>query len=150
MSRKKIIWTVLLLVLACAALYGYKEYTRRNKDLLYTKPDFKFTAPALLAVFEKNDPAAGILYNGKIVEITGQLKAVEKDERSYVTLVIADSAGASSIRCSMDTSHVINTEILHAPMNITVRGACTGYNKDEMGLGSDLILNRAVLIDPKK
>jgi uncharacterized protein (DUF1330 family) len=149
MKRKKIILLLLLLAAVAAAWYGYKEYTRTNKDLASAKADFVLAATDLIKEYESNDAASAEKYNGKIVEISGQVKAVEKDDKGYCTVVIGDNTSMSSVRCAIDSTHQDKATGLINQSSVTVRGACTGYNKDEMGLGSDIILNRCVLINKK-
>jgi hypothetical protein len=55
----------------------------------------------------------------------------------------------SAIRCAIDSVHKDRVTGLINQSSVTIRGACTGYNKDEMGLGSDIILNRCVVINKK-
>jgi uncharacterized protein YyaL (SSP411 family) len=150
MSRKKIIWSIVLVAAAGAGLYAYKEYNRTNKDLRYTKPDFIVLATGLISEYEANDSLANRKYNGKVVEISGPVKKIEKDEEGYYTIVLGDSSSLSSVRCSMDTSHQADAAVLMAGSSAIVRGSCTGFNKDEMGLGSDVILNRCAVINKKE
>lgn len=147
MNRKKIFLLLFLLAAVAAAWYGYKEYTRTNKDLASAKADFVLAATDLIKEYESNDAASAEKYNGKILEISGQVKAVEKDDKGYYTVVIGDNNSMSSIRCAIDSTHQNKATSLINQSSVTVRGACTGYNKDEMGLGSDIILNRCAVIN---
>jgi hypothetical protein len=146
MKRKKIIWLTVLIVALAGAWYGYKEYTRTNKDLLDVKAGFILPAVDLIKEYESNDSAATKKYNGKIVEVNGSVKKVETDEQGYYTIVLGDTARLSSVRCSMDSTHQKDAANIVEGSSVTIRGACTGFNKDEMGLGSDVILNRSVII----
>jgi hypothetical protein len=146
MSRKKIILLLILIAIAVAAWYGYREYSRTNKDLKNVRPDFIVNASDLIKEFESGDSAAAKKYNGQILEVTGFVKNIDKDDQGYYTLVLGDTSGLSSVRCSMDTSHQSDAASLIAGSSAIVRGACTGFNKDDMGLGSDVILNRCAII----
>lgn len=149
MKRKKIILLLLLLAVAVVAWYGYKEYTRTNKDIATVKADFVLTSTEFIKEYESNDAVSAEKYNGKILEISGQVKAVEKDDKGYYTVVMGDNTSMSSVRCAIDSTHQDKATGLINQSSVTVRGACTGYNKDEMGLGSDIILNRCVIINKK-
>jgi hypothetical protein len=150
MTRKKIIWIILLVAAAGGGLYAYKEYNRTNKDLRHAKPDFIVLANGLISEYESNDSLANKKYNGKVVEISGPVKKIEKDEKGFYTVVLGDISSMSSVRCSIDTAHQEDAAVLTAGSSAIVRGACTGFNKDEMGLGSDVILNRCVIINKKE
>jgi len=149
MGKKKIIWFIVLLVVAIGGLYAYKEYTRTNKDLTKVKADIQITAVALVKEYETNDSSANNKYSGRVLEIVGMVKDIQKDDGNY-TLVLGDTAVMSSVRCSMDSVHQQDAALLIVGSSATVRGICTGFNKDEMGLGSDVILNRCVIIRNKK
>ena len=144
-KNKKIIWLIVLVV-AGGAWYGYKEYTRKNKDLTRVKADIKISATGLIREYEANDSASNKKFLGKIIEVDGTVKDVKKDEAGYYTLVLGDTTSMSSVRCSLDTTHQQDAASLLVGSSTLVRGACTGFNKDEMGLGSDVILNRTVII----
>jgi len=146
MSRKKLIWIIALLAVIAVAVYGYREYSRTNRDIKSVRPDFVLPALDLIREYETSDSIATKKYNGKIIEITGVIMEVEKDENGYYTIVLGDNAKPSSVRCSMDTAHQADATLVSKGQSITVRGACTGFNVSDLGLGSDVILNRCVII----
>lgn len=146
MSVKKIILAVLAIIIASGAYYAWKEFNRKNKDLSKAKPDFTITAVELISAFESNDSAASRKYNGKILEVNGRVKKIEKDDKGYYTVILGDTSGLSSVRCSMDTMHQLDAASVKEGASAMLRGACTGFNKDELGLGSDVILNRCAVI----
>lgn len=150
MRKKTILWLIVLLALAFSGWYIYKEYTRSNKDLTKIKADISITAAALVKEYEINDSSANKKYSGKIIETEGSVKSIEKDDKGDYTVVLGDTAGMSSIRCSMDTIHQQDAARLTVGSSAVIRGVCTGFNKDEMGLGSDVFLNRSVIIQNKK
>jgi uncharacterized protein (DUF1330 family) len=150
MSRKKIIWTTVLLAIAAIAIFCYKEYTRTNQDMANARADLNLSAAELIHDYESDDSTANKKYNGKVIEVKGLVKRIEKDEKGYFTVVLGDSS-ISSVRCSMDTTHQNDAASLTEGSSVIIRGACTGFNKDETGLvGSDVILNRCAIINTKK
>jgi hypothetical protein len=149
MSRKRIIWTIVLLVVTGGSWYIYKEYTRTHTDLINVRADIKISAADMIKEYETNDSAANKKYLGKIVELAGNIKDVKKDESGFYNVVLGDMTSLSSVRCSIDTVHQPDAARLAIGSSTIVRGACTGFNKDEMGLGSDVILNRCVIIEKK-
>ena len=149
MSRKKIILLVILVAVAIVGFYAYSEFNRTNKDLGRTRPDYTLTAVQLINEFEKSDSASSQKYNGRVLELTGNVKTVETDEKGYMTVVLGHPGNPSSVRCSMDSSYQARAASLTEGSSVKIRGACTGFNKDEMGLGSDVILNRCAVITDK-
>jgi putative nucleic acid binding protein len=146
MSPKKTILIIVVLALAIAGWFGWKEYSRTNRDLEKATPDFVVTASEFIREFEASDSVATKKYNGKIIEVTGNVKTVEKDEKEFYTIVIGDSTNLSAVRCSMDTAHNADAAGLTPGSSVRVRGICTGFNNDDLGLGSDVILVRCAII----
>jgi hypothetical protein len=128
---------------------GLGEYNRKNEDLAHVKADVKISTTKLIHDYEANDSLANENYLGKVIEVNGNIKKVERDEKGFYTVVLGDTLVHSSIRCSVDTVHNADAADLRAGSSTTLRGACTGFNKDDMGLGSDVILNRCAVIIKK-
>ena len=140
----------ILVVMAGGAWYGFKEFYRKNKDLIDVKADVRTGALELIKDYESNDSAANKKYLGKVIEVTGIVKEVPKDDSGYYTVVLGDTSSRSTVRCAMDTAHQQDAANLPVGSSAILRGNCTGFNRDEMGIGSDVILNRSVIIRDKK
>ncbi len=140
---KRFMLLLLVIVLLAGAWYGYKLYTGEVPSLTEVKADATISATDLIAAFEKDSADANKQYLGKILEVSGNIKSVEK-ESATVSLGTAD--GNSSVRCSLDSAFVKDITTLNPGAAITIKGNCTGYMPDEtgLGLGSDVILNRCV------
>ncbi|MDB5250628.1 MAG: hypothetical protein JWQ40_5022 [Segetibacter sp.] len=139
---KRFVTIVVLLVLIAAGVYAYRMYTGKVKSLEDADADATVTAIDLVAAFEKDSATANKQYLGKIVAVTGNIKSIEKESGS---IVLGEEASMSSVRCSLDTNFVKKIAGLNLGNQITIKGACTGFNADELGLGSDVVLNRCVI-----
>lgn len=148
-SKRKYIWPLIIILIGLGIWQGLKEYNRTNKDLKNVKADIKISAMDLINEYEKNDSASNKKYLDKVLEVTGIIKEVNTDDKGYFTVVLGDTGTMSSVRCSMDTAYQQHAAKLTAGSSTIVRGACTGFNKDEMGLGSDVIMNRCVVATNK-
>jgi hypothetical protein len=134
-----------IIIGATAGIYGYKEYNRTAKDIALVTPAFTITSNAIINDFATNDSIANIKYLGKTIALSGSLKSIDKDENGFFTVVLGDTSSTTSVRCSMDSSHNKEASSLKEGTQINIKGICTGYNKDEMGLGADIILNHSCL-----
>ncbi len=143
---KRFLTIVILIILITAGLYAYKTYTGKVKTLEDVKAVVTVTATDLIAAFEKDSAAANKLYLGKVVAVTGNIKSIEKEAG---TIVMGNGESMSSVRCSLDSNYVKKITGLNIGNQIIIKGACTGFNSDELGLGSDVVLNRCV-IPPNK
>ena len=152
-NKRKFIWPLFILAAGVGAWYGIKLYNKKNPDLIHVKADIKISAVDLIHEYEKNESASNQKYPGKIVEVNGNIKEVKMDDKGYYTVILGDNSSMTSVRCSMDTVHQQDAAKLTAGSSTTVRGACTGFKKNELlgeNLGSDVELNRCVLIQNKK
>lgn len=144
MTKKKILISVISIAIICGAGYGYGEYTRKVKSLRHVKADLHMSASELVSAFEKNEATANAAYLDKIIAVKGNVKEIARDDKGSYTLVLGDKESMNSVRCSMDTTLQKDVAGLSAGTLIKVKGACTGFNLDEL-LGSDVILNRCVI-----
>lgn len=145
MSRKKIIVLVVAVVIIAAALYAWREYNREVKDLDSVKADVNANAIALINEFLQDEANATKKYQDKIMAVTGIVKQVITIENTF-TVVMGDTSDLNSVRCLIDSTHTNGISALQRGMQVTVKGAVTGFKKDETGLlGSDVELNRAVV-----
>lgn len=147
MKRKKIIrYTLLtvLVLLAGAAWYIYKEYNRRHKDTARLKPDFSVQAPALISEFQADEHASNNKYWDKVIRVEGVLKEISKDDKGFYSLALGDTSSMSSVRCSMEALHNDDAAAAAKGSLVVVKGVCAGFNSDEL-LGSDVILVRTVI-----
>lgn len=135
----------LLIITLIAASYVYREYNRRNPSVTEMTADVSIQAGALVAAFAEDSAAANASYLGKVIELTGFVKSVDKDASGEYTLSLGEPESLSSVRCSMtaDTTHLSSQKI--AGTTVVLKGICTGFMPDDMGLGADVILNRSVI-----
>ena len=145
MSTKGRIIIAVLLVAAAAGVYAWKEFNRKNKDLTGVNADHSVQAVAWINEFTNNDTAANTKYLGKVVAVEGMVKQIEKDEEGKYTVVLGDTAEMSSVRCSMDSTHATDATSLRKGESVKVKGIYIDFNKDDMGLGSDVKMNRCVI-----
>ena len=148
-NKRKLIGLLFIIAAGIGLWKGIDLYNEKNPDLLNVKADIKISAVALIHEFETNDSAANQKYPGKVIETDGNIKKIEKDEKGYYAIILGDTANLSSVRCSIDTIHNKDAAGLKEGTSVMLRGNCTGFNKDEMGLGSDVILNRCAIITKK-
>jgi hypothetical protein len=149
MKRNTFILLVIVLFVVGATWYVFKISTGKVKSLEELETAAALNSAELIAAFEKDTAGANTLYLGKVLEVTGPVKSVEKEEGA-ATVILGTKNTLSSVRCSMDSGYVKKALQLNPGSMVTVKGACTGYNADEMGLGSDVVLNRCIILSIKK
>ncbi len=133
-----------LIMLMLGAVYVYREFNRKAPDTADLAPAYALTDTQLLEAFQQDEKKANTLYLGKVLAVTGMIKSQSSDSAGVQTLVIGDTASLSSIRCIMNGDPGSVTGAFSTGTRVTIKGICTGYNADDMGLGADVLLNRSV------
>lgn len=146
LKKRKIAWSVVGLIVVFTFWQGLINYKKRIPDLKGLKADIKISATDLIHEYETNDSSANRKFLGKIVEVSGNIKEIKKDDNGYYIVELSGTSTLYSVRCSIDSAHIQEVAKLVRGSLTTIRGACIGFNKDEMGLGSDVILNRSLII----
>ena len=143
-KKKLIILSILVFGLLGGGWYAYSEFTRKVKDLSRVSADLEMKSSDLIAAFEKNESLANENYLDKVIAVQGRVRSVEKNVQGHYSVILGEEGSLSSVRCSMDSSHQQEVADIPTGSVITIKGACTGFNADEL-LGSDVILNRSVV-----
>ena len=98
MKKKAIIKNVILFIAILGigtAIYGYKEFNRKSESLTNKEADFKVKPLDIIASFTADEKSATLKYGGKIVQVAGLVKKVDKDEQGNYTVVIGDNSSLS-------------------------------------------------------
>ncbi|OQP58512.1 OB-fold protein [Niastella populi] len=142
MTKKRMIIGGIAVIIMITAIYAWYQYNRTVQGLADVKADYSVDAPALINEFVSNEDLAHKKYLNKILSVKGTIKSVEPGG----TIVLGDTTEMNGVRCVLDTSANAAAGSLQRGATITIKGAITGFNKDETGLlGSDVQLNRCVI-----
>ena len=148
MSKKRIIWTLVLIAIAVGIAYGIYQYNRGNEMPSNTKAKFSLSADTLIAQFEREDSIYNKKYDDKIIEVTGIMK---NSSLENFTIFLGDPGKLSAVKCELDTSFRNNTVFPAISSEVKVKGHFVGFQKDEMmGLGMDISLNRCIILNNEK
>ena len=149
MKKKKIIIGVVLILITASFFVGYKLFNKNVKQLSGSKADLTISTTELIKKFESDEATANKEFLSTktdfIINVSGPVKEVIKDESGAYTIVLGDSTTPSSVRCSMDPSQNQQAASLKTGSSVSVKGAITGFMKDDLGIGSDVVLNRCVI-----
>jgi hypothetical protein len=149
MKKKKLIYKILVIavfLIMGVALYAYKEYNRKNVDMADSKAAFTLTDIQLINEFTQDQNASNKKYLGKILELSGNIKKIDTDANGYHTLILGNTVNMNSVRCSVDSAFNKEARNLTEGSSVVIKGICTGYNADDLGLGSDVILNHSIAV----
>jgi ATP-dependent protease HslVU (ClpYQ) peptidase subunit len=150
MKKRNTIILILFLLMAVAAVFiAFTLFDKNVKHLSSSKADLITTATDLIKKFETDEVAANKEYLGGkldfIITVSGTVKEIIKDETGTCTVVLGDSTTRSSVRCTMDSLQNTQASSLKTGSDVSIKGAITGFMKDDLGIGSDVVLNRCVI-----
>ena len=145
--KYKIILLATALIVIAAGAYFYVN--RKTQSLTDSNADFKISAVKFLEEYSSAQILSDKKYLGKVIQVEGNLKEIESDDKGSLTFVLGDLTSMSSVRCSIDTTVVIDESAYPVGTAVSLKGECTGFNADDLGLGADIVLNRSVIIHNK-
>lgn len=142
MKKKLLVVLVVSAILVCAvAIYAYTEYNRKAKHMNEVEAQFSLSADSLLQSFIKNEQNATATFLNKVVLVNGTITAIEKNEGKQI---VNFELNNGSIRCYLDSLQTpLQPNIIH--QKASIKGICTGFTADELGIGADVVINRCVI-----
>lgn len=130
---------IVLAVVAGAGVYWY-VFLKPHQNLEDTKPEFTLSSTQLLKDFTEDESAANTKYSGKVVEVNGEVVAVQTGEQGTAIILEDELFGVSVY---LDSSFVAANQQLtnktKAGETITIRGKCDG-------MLNDVVISRAIII----
>ncbi|MBL7832143.1 MAG: hypothetical protein JNK41_14035 [Saprospiraceae bacterium] len=134
---KKVILIIVVLAIIVGG-YGYYQFNRKAENLESKQADLTTNVQNFVAEYQKDEAAANTKYLDKVVEVTGKVAEVRKDEKGAVKLSFVSDDPMSTVIAEMDQSDVEKALKLQANSEVTIKGVCTG------SLG-DIICSRSVI-----
>jgi plasmid maintenance system killer protein len=146
MKNKKILYIsiVLGLILCSTAFFAYTEFNRKAKNMKELSTDIIISSEELINAFALNDKQGNNTYQNKVLLVKGKFKNLEQIAGNRYSLLLGDSSSNISIRCSMDSGYhpIFNYKVGQL---VKIKGAYTGFNADDLGLGADILLNKCII-----
>ena len=130
----------LLKILLVPAIIGlavaYYMYNKPAKTSANLKPDFELTAGSLFQEFSDNEADANTKYLDKVVQVSGKIREVQKDD-SGIKLVLETDDAMFGVICEIDGDN--SDKDYKVGDEVKLKGFCTG-------LLMDVVITRCVEI----
>lgn len=137
---KKYILYGVILVAVVGAVVAYRMYNKPFANMEKAEADATIDAQALYADFEADEAAANTKYLGKVVEVSGTVKEVKKDEAGKISIILDSGNELAAIVCELDELTQHPKTDFAAGEQIKVKGNCTG-------ILMDVVLVRCVVVN---
>ena len=123
-------------VLLLAGFLFY-NYLFRKHTTVKGNADISITAPKLFSAYSHDEQAANAHYLNKIIEVTGKVTALQKNQDGHSVLILDGNDPLFGISCTLENE----STRLHAPEDtITLKGICRGFL-------SDVVLTDCIVVD---
>lgn len=123
MKRKYLLLAFLFLAL-CGIGIGLYLFNKPSPKASDIKPAFTLTATELAKAFESDGTQAGKLYAGKVLQVSGKVSDVKKDDKGLLTLVIEGTPGSAVSGVLQD----LPKEEVKKGDEVTIKGFCSGFD----------------------
>ena len=150
-KRSRIPYVLLAFGLLAAAVagYAYREFHRTKPAGYELQEERTVTAAALIAAFAKDEPSATAANAGHVLAVEGLLKTTDRSDSARPVIVLTDGSSTTSLRFQLDSSFQADLQGLAPGTPLRMKGVCTGYQPDDMGLGADILFDRSVILSHK-
>jgi len=128
--RKKNIILLFLAIIIIAGGIGFYLFNKGPVDVKNAK-GIKTSAVELYQAFLKDSAQAKKNYADKILEVSGLVTKLSKNQENQVIVMLQTNEGGAYINCTMEQEAVSLAENQQA----TVKGICSGMGMGEPDLG---------------
>jgi cell division protein YceG involved in septum cleavage len=116
MTKKKIILTLILLVILLASLVYNYTFNSKHRDVVNEEASITLSSKELFSHFQNNEALATANFMDKVVEVKGELTSIEDG------MVVLDH----QIQISFDIEGMPKVE---GKTSLTIKGRCVGYDE---------------------
>ncbi|PZR29587.1 MAG: hypothetical protein DI535_02410 [Citrobacter freundii] len=129
--KKRILWSILILVVVLAAIYIYFA-TQKFDDTNEVKADYTVEFPAFIQEFLKSDSAANAKYRDKIIVVNGTISAVEPADSATTNVKFVDTTTGSYVIFAFQEQHAAEAKKLKEGEAVSIKGSCSGGTFSEI------------------
>lgn len=131
MKLKKIKFTFFLLILFLLVgfVVKYTLFNFSEKNIADQTAIATLNSDELINSFTSNEKKSIALYEGKIIEVSGEIKEISFiNER--ITVILSSNNKTFGVLCDMNPNQKEKIKKLSKNETITVKGICKGFLKD--------------------
>ena len=136
---RRIIFIGLLIAVLLGGFVAYKMYNKPHADMSSIKVDIKLSAAELFSVYEADEVNADGNFLGKILQISGEIINVNKENGRVESLTLETGDVMTGVTCLLDEVDTNHRQDFKIGEKVTMNCVCTGKLMD-------IELNRCVEI----
>ena len=128
--RKKYIIFFILTIIAISVAFGFYLFNKGPVNIKNARAT-KVDAAVLYTAFLKDSVQSKQSYTNKILEVTGMVTRLSKNQQNQVIVMLQTNEGGAYINCTMEEEAVSIEENKQAKL----KGFCTGMGMGDPDLG---------------
>lgn len=129
--RKRILWSVLALVVIGAGIYWYVA-TEKFADTNDREAAYTVNALDFIREFHANDSAANTKYRDKIIAVNGTVSAIEPADSATLNIKFVDTTTGSYVIFAFQEQHVADAKTVKEGDIVSIKGSCSGGTFSEI------------------
>jgi uncharacterized membrane protein len=129
--RKRILWSVLTLVVIGAGIYWYVA-TEKFADTNDREAAYTVNALDFIREFHANDSAANTKYRDKIITVNGTVSAIEPADSATMNIKFVDTTTGSYVIFAFQEQHVAEAKTVKEGDIVSIKGSCSGGTFSEI------------------
>jgi hypothetical protein len=135
-----ITFCILTLIGVAAAFYLWNKPHQDVENAAAIKTD----AVTLYKVFSTDSFTANKKYIQQVIEVSGTIKSISKNQQNQTVVLIKTDTNAAFINCTLEQ----NSNTLRAGQPINIKGICNGIGQGDadLGINGDVYLVRCYLV----
>ena len=133
---KHFISSITLIFFLFLALGSEDETSTIDADISTTEPVLSISAEKLYSEYEANEVAADLKYKGKVIEVTGIVRLIDKGLMDEIYVTLKGNEYFGDIQCFFSESRAQEAASLKKGSKITIIGLCDGQMMNVLLQGS--------------
>lgn len=134
-------YLLIVVILAVAGVgIGYYLYNKPHQNMEQAAADTSLPATELLRQFQDDETTANQAYLDQVVQVSGQVESVSRDEQGHVQVRLQAGDPLSGVICQLDDLTEHERTDFSPGEQVTFKGLCTG-------MLMDVVLVRCVLVN---
>lgn len=96
-------------------------------DIHDATTELTINASGLYAAFEADEAGANSTYAGKVIEVSGAIESIAKDDDGHYIMGLAADNPLGKVLCNLAPNEPDPAGSMSIGTSVTVKGVCTGY-----------------------
>lgn len=135
---------IVMLVIVSGVAFGLYKFNLKHSDLRKVKPAYTLGSTELFAAFETDETSASAKYLNKVVEVSGNVAAIEYGSAdSTLSITLRPEDQFSGVICTFSGIKDQSQVSVKIGDMVSIRGECSG-------MLMDVLLNNCALVITEK